>query len=133
MQMPPVNFQDGDPRAIEAMIKSHKYWEEAPANPSLQGKAIKISGFLVALDFADDEELKKFLLVPYFGMCIHVPPPPANQIIHVTLSKPCQGIHTMDEVTVCGRLAIEKTETNMGGGSGYSMKADAVDLYGEKK
>ena len=125
-------LQDGDPRALEAMIKSQKYWEEAPANRSLQGKTIKISGYLVSLDFADDAELKEFLLVPYFGACIHIPPPPANQIIHVTLEKPSKGIRTMDEVTVYGTLAIEKTKNDMGG-SGYSMKADAVEPYVEKK
>ena len=125
-------LDDNDPRVAKAMKKLEKMWDEAPTNPALRGKVIKISGFVASLDFTGKTELKEFLLVPYFGACIHVPPPPANQIIHVILAKPRQGIRSMDTVTVYGKLAIEKTETEMGR-SGYSMKADAVEPYVEKK
>ena len=33
------------------------------------------------------EKTREFLLVPYFGACIHAPAPPANQVIHVVVSK----------------------------------------------
>jgi hypothetical protein len=125
-------LEDDDPRAEKAMEKLMKMWDEAPTNPALRGKAIAISGYVASLDFSGKTELKEFLLVPYFGACIHVPPPPANQIIHVTLSKARKGIRTMDEVTVYGTLAIEKTETDLGS-SGYGMKADAVEPYTPKK
>ncbi|MCL1985313.1 MAG: DUF3299 domain-containing protein [Betaproteobacteria bacterium] len=125
-------LEDNDPRAEDAMKKIKKMWDEAPTNPALQGKAIEISGFVASLDFTGKAELKEFLLVPYFGACIHVPPPPANQIIHVTLNRPRKGIRAMDEVTVYGTLAIEKKETDLGR-SGYDLKADAVAPYVEKK
>ena len=125
-------LDDNDPRAEKAMEQLRKMWDEAPINPDLHDKTIKISGYVASLDFIDGTELKEFLLVPYFGACIHLPPPPANQIIHVTLIKPRRGIRTMDEVTLYGKLAIEKTETDMGK-SGYSMRADAVEPYVEKR
>ena len=125
-------FQDNDPRAEKALKKLMKMWDEAPTNPSLQGKTIKISGFVASLDFTGKAELKEFLLVPYFGACIHVPPPPANQIIYVTLAKSRKGIRSMDQVTVYGKLAVTKRETDMGR-SGYSMQADTIEPYVEIK
>ena len=44
---------------------------------------VKIAGYVLPLDF-EDTTVKEFLLVPYIGACIHVPPPPPNQIIYVT-------------------------------------------------
>ena len=125
-------LDDDDPRVEEAMERLRKMWDEAPINPDLQGKAIKISGFVASLDFTGRAELKEFLLVPYFGACIHLPPPPANQIVHVILEKPRRGIRAMDEVTVYGKLAIETHENELGR-SGYSMTANAIEPYVEKK
>ncbi|MDR2935266.1 MAG: DUF3299 domain-containing protein, partial [Candidatus Adiutrix sp.] len=109
-----AEMADNDPRVELALKKFKKMWDEAPTNPALKGREIQISGFVASLDFTGQEELKEFLLVPYFGACIHVPPPPANQIIHVTVKEPRKGIRSMDVVTVRGRLALEKTEADMG-------------------
>ena len=59
-------------------------------NKELVGKKIKIDGFMVPLDFDYGEALTviEFVLVPDAGMCIHVPPPPPNQMIFVKLEKP---------------------------------------------
>jgi len=123
-----AEMADNDPRVDQALEKFKKLWDEAPTNPALQGQAVKIPGFVASLDFSGQDELKEFLLVPYFGACIHVPPPPANQIIHVTVEKPRRGIRSMDMVTVSGRLTLEKTEAVMGN-SGYSLKAESLEPY----
>ena len=123
-------FEDDDPKAEEALKELQKLWNEAPVNPDMKGKLVKILGYVAPLDFLGGDELAEFLLVPYFGACIHVPPPPANQIIYVTLAKPRGGIQVMDTVWVYGRLQIEKTENDLAD-SGYSMKADAVEQYVE--
>ena len=59
-------------------------------NETVVGKKIRIDGFMVPLDFDYGEALtvEEFVLVPDAGMCIHVPPPPPNQMIFVKLSKP---------------------------------------------
>jgi len=126
-----LNFNemaDNDPRVDQALEKFKKLWDEAPTNPALQGQAVTISGFVASLDFSGQNELKEFLLVPYFGACIHVPPPPANQIIQVTVEKPRRGLRSMDLVTVSGRLTLEKHKADMGN-SGYSLKAESLEPY----
>ncbi|HSR54015.1 MAG TPA: DUF3299 domain-containing protein [Acidobacteriota bacterium] len=50
----------------------------------LNGKTVRIPGFMVPLD-DDDEAVNEFLLVPYVGACIHTPPPPPNQLVHVKM------------------------------------------------
>ncbi len=48
----------------------------------LDDKDVSLVGYLVPLDFEADKT-DEFVLVPYFGACIHVPPPPPNQIVYV--------------------------------------------------
>nr|WP_242469557.1 DUF3299 domain-containing protein [Rhabdochromatium marinum] len=65
---------DEDPRAGLIMDKIKALWEEAPLVEALDGQRVKLPGFVVPLEF-DFDELSEFLLVPYYGACIHVPPP----------------------------------------------------------
>ena len=63
--------------------------ESVPVVVALNNQNIKLAGFIVPLDFDfGAETFKDFLLVPYYGACIHVPPPPSNQIVHVSSSHP---------------------------------------------
>jgi hypothetical protein len=120
-------LKDGDPRADEALEKLRKAWDAAPANESMNRATIRIAGFLVPLEWGD-KKLKEFLLVPYFGACIHTPPPPANQIIHVVAESPVKGVKAMEAVWVEGTLEIALSDTDMGRSS-YRMKARGVTLY----
>jgi hypothetical protein len=122
-------LSDDDPRADKALEAFAAEWEKAPANPELQGKRIKISGFVAPLDWENDAELKEFLLVPYFGACIHVPPPPANQIIYIKMDTNLKEIRSMDAVWVYGKIVLEANDSGIMGTSGYSMKPDKVELY----
>ena len=119
-------FSDDDPRADKALKEFQTLWSNAPANKELGGKLVRIAGFVAPLDFLG-VQLSEFLLVPYFGACIHVPPPPANQIVYVILEKP-MGIQMMDTVMVYGKLEIEKSESDIGD-AGYRIKAVAVEPY----
>ena len=58
--------------------------------PELNGCEVRLPGYLVPLE-GQAGEWKEFLLVPYFGACIHSPPPPANQIVHVKAAIPAKG------------------------------------------
>lgn len=120
-------LDDSDPRADAALWKAKKYWKQAPVDPAMEGKAVRLPGFVVSLD-REGEALKEFLLVPYFGACIHVPPPPANQIIHVKSAKAIKDVRTMDAVWINGVLKIEHSDSSMGA-SGYSMTAVKVEPY----
>jgi uncharacterized protein len=120
-------LDDSDPRAIEALAKVRELWDAAPANEQFDGRAGRIAGFLVPLDW-NAREFREFLLVPYFGACIHLPPPPANQVIHVFADPPVREFGMMEAVWVEGRFEIADSETEMGR-SGYRMEARAVTRY----
>ena len=120
-------LQDGDPRAAAAMEKVREAWDRAPVEPKLNGKMIRIAGFVVPLEQVGDK-VSEFLLVPYFGACIHVPPPPANQIIYVTTDKPITHVGSMDAIWINGELHTDQLQTQMGQ-SGYRMKAKLIEPY----
>ena len=121
---------DFDPRAQKMYDRLREIWDNAPTVPSLAGQPIRLAGYLVPLDEAKDG-IREFLLVPYFGACIHTPPPPANQIVHVRTQKPLTGLRTMDAVWVSGTLGLDRSDSAMGT-SGYTMIASAVTPYKRK-
>ncbi len=97
---------------------------DAPIVKELDGQSVSLPGFVVPLE-GDNEVITEFLLVPYFGACIHVPPPPPNQIVHVTIKGgvPIESLY--DAIVVTG---IMSTETWSGeiAQVGYTMKAVGV-------
>ena len=121
---------DSDPRIQKLYDRMRKVWDEAPTIPSMKGREVRIPGFVVPLE-SGEKGLREFLLVPYFGACIHTPPPPANQIIHVRVNPPVKGFQTMSAVWVSGALGLERSNSELGV-SGYSMKAERVEAYKEK-
>jgi hypothetical protein len=120
-------LSDSDPRAMDTLERMKKAWSEAPVEPSLNGQRIRIAGFLVPLD-AQRGQVKEFLLVPYFGACIHTPPPPANQIIHAVAVKPLKEVEMMSAVWVSGTLETVRSDTEFGT-SGYRLKAEVLQPY----
>ena len=120
------SLMDGDPRADEAYEKLKKVWDAAPPTKTYLGKKIRIPGYAVPLD-AERMQSSDFLLVPYFGACVHSPPPPANQIIMV---KPPKGsrVRTMDAIWVNGTLLEGKTNSDAGT-STYILNADKITPY----
>lgn len=124
-------LKDSDPRADEAMRKMRELWDAAPIETSLRGERIRIAGFMVPLERKGDQ-ITEFLLVPYFGACIHVPPPPANQIIHVITRKPLKNAQAMSAVWVSGTVDIAHADS-IWGASGYKMNADVIAPYKETR
>ena len=123
-------LRDGDPRANEMLDRLKRAFDNAPTEPSVNDTRIRIAGFVVPLEAEGEQQMREFLLVPYFGACIHTPPPPANQIIHVTSAKPIKGYRTMDAMWASGTLRAGISDTAMGT-SGYRMEVDEVAPYRE--
>jgi len=121
------DLPDSDPRAVAMLQKLRAVWSDAPINASLDGAAVRIPGYVVPLE-ESSRGLKEFLLVLYFGACIHSPPPPSNQIIHVRLKRPAPGVHAMDFVWISGEIHGEHSASSMGSSS-YAMNAIAVAPY----
>lgn len=95
--------------------------------PELNGQKVKIPGFIVPLDIVEGK-VSSSLLVPYFGACIHVPPPPPNQIVHVKFAKPIEIGSMWDPVWVTGKLGLERYASEFAE-AGYSMEGEGIEEY----
>jgi hypothetical protein len=109
-------------------------WMSGPVKPSggppavvasLDGKRVQIGGYVVPLDF-DATRVKEFLLVPFVGACIHVPPPPANQIVYVKTEGGIDVRGTFEPVWVTGTLTVTPAFTGLAE-AGYSLEAEKVE------
>ncbi|NCP65545.1 MAG: DUF3299 domain-containing protein [Paraglaciecola sp.] len=100
---------------------------DAPVVPSLDGKVVKIPGFVVPLE-SDQRLTTEFLLVPYFGACIHVPPPPPNQIVYVKFSTGVPIDNLNDAVWVTGTLSTSGWQGEMAT-VGYALTGITVTPY----
>lgn len=100
-------------------------------NTDLAGEAVQLAGFVAPLTFTGDL-ITEFLLVPYFGACIHVPPPPPNQTVLVSLEAG-QGL-TIDEswgpVWVTGTLSVESFDTDLAT-AGYAISGAQTGIYNQ--
>jgi hypothetical protein len=92
--------------------------------PELNGKRVAIGGYVVPLDF-EATSIKEFLLVPFVGACIHVPPPPANQIIYVKSAQGFEITGSFEPVKVTGTLKTETAFTGLAD-AGYSIEAEDI-------
>jgi len=101
---------------------------ERPADlRSLDGKPIKVPGFVVPLD-DDDTGLSEFLLVPSPQACIHVPPPPPNQMIMVRMKSGKAPKRSWGPVWIMGTLHIATTDSQYGKIS-YMLHGDSAEPY----
>ena len=99
----------------------------APVVGALDGQRVRLPGFVVPLDF-EDTETSEFLLVPYFGACIHVPPPPSNQIVYVKTVAGYPLKELFDPVWVTGEIRTD-AHLNEVGDAGYTMQATIIEPY----
>lgn len=99
----------------------------APANPLLNGKQIRIPGYVVPLGFNAQGQVSEFFLVPYYGACIHVPPPPANQIIYVKDATVTQEA-LWQPYWVAGELRTSSYQAELANAS-YQMIAQQIEAY----
>ncbi len=122
------NLSDDDPRAKELMEKLKTFWRESPVVHDYDGKIVKLPGFVVPLEM-DAKAIQEFLLVPYYGACIHTPPPPPNQTVYVVIDK-MHAYHgqLFDTVWVTGKISVEKLSSELGE-AGYRIEARKVEPY----
>ena len=123
-------LEDSDPRAMEALERLRVMWDNAPTDPTLEGVKIRLPGFVIPLE-KSGEKVTEFLVVPYFGACIHSPPPPANQIIHATIKR-ATAMRSMDAFWIKGTLSLHRADTPWGA-SGYRLSVDSLTPYTEPK
>ncbi len=96
-------------------------------NASLDGAYIKMPGYMLPIDLTD-RGVTSFLMVPYVGACIHVPPPPANQLVFVESATPWPTNQMWDPVWVTGMMRHELQSTTIAD-IGYALQAEAIEIY----
>jgi hypothetical protein len=96
----------------------------------LDGVRIRIPGFVVPLEVDEQQRVTRFFLVPYFGACIHLPPPPPNQMIYVDVKQGVKIENISDPVWVSGELTTTLVENDMATAA-YSLNIEAIAAYEE--
>lgn len=99
--------------------------------PAFDGQAIRLPGFIVPLEFGENQQVTTFFLVPYFGACIHLPPPPPNQIIYAEYDKGLQLESLYEPFWISGQLSTTMIENDTATAA-YAIKVERVELYTEE-
>ena len=121
------NLADDSAQAETLMNAYREAVRSAPVVGELDGRQVRLPGFVVPLDF-QEMETSEFLLVPYFGACIHVPPPPSNQIVYVRTVAGYPLEELFDPVWVTGVIRTQ-AHLNEVGDAGYTMQATIIEPY----
>ena len=101
------------------------------SNPEVDGKMVTVKGFIVPLDYHQDGAIRNMFLVPYFGACIHFPPPPPNQIVFAQLASGLTDFSLEQAYEVKGLMSIGLFE-DPAGTSAYMMEvAEIKEYFGE--
>lgn len=120
--------QLADTLATESGPAATQQSPAAPVVTALDGQRVKLPGYIVPLAVTEEGHVTEFLLVPFFGACIHVPPPPSNQIVHVSNA---QGV-LMDALYqpfwIEGPLKVGQVSSELAE-AGYQMQAEKVYPY----
>jgi uncharacterized protein len=95
---------------------------------SFDNKAIKIPGFMVPIKSDEQQRVIEFFIVPYFGACLHMPPPPPNQIIYGKVAEGFKQEHLYESFWFEGVIHIELTNSLMGT-SAYAMTLNKISVY----
>jgi hypothetical protein len=70
----------------------------------------------------------EFLFAPYFGACIHVPPPPPNQLLYVQMAKGIPITELQDVIYVIGIITTDSFDIDQIG-IGYKMAGEKIEKY----
>ena len=100
---------------------------------TFNGKYVELSGFIVPVEANAQREITAFFIVPYFGACIHYPPPPPNQIVFVSLNNTheqagIRGIDIQQAYTFSGEFSTGLYEDPQGT-SAYFLDVVEIKLY----
>lgn len=114
------HFFDGTP---EQTLSS----AESPVVPAMNRRRVRLPGYLVPMDL-EGERVRSFLMVPYFGACIHVPPPPPNQVVFVEMEDAVSLADPYGAHWVTGELRTSSSSTDLAEAA-YRMRGEAVDVF----
>jgi len=121
--------EPGSAEIDELYAEMNAEYDAASLNTELDSEKVQLAGFVAPLTYVGDE-ITEFLLVPYFGACIHVPPPPANQTVMVSLAEgeSLSLEESWGAVWVAGEMAASSVDTALAT-AGYTISGPAFGVY----
>ncbi|MBV1885165.1 MAG: DUF3299 domain-containing protein [Gammaproteobacteria bacterium] len=122
-QIQNTNAAASDDRYQQALVSTRVVSE-------ISGQAIRIPGFIVPLEFDDEQTITQFFLVPFFGACIHVPPPPPNQVIFVDYPEGLKLEALYDPFWVSGVVKTSLIKNELATAA-YTLKMQFFEAYTE--
>ncbi|MBJ2346941.1 MULTISPECIES: DUF3299 domain-containing protein [Pseudomonas] len=117
-----------DALAAESAPAARQDLPNAPVVKALDGQQIRLPGYIVPLEVSEEGRTTDFLLVPYFGACIHVPPPPSNQIVHVKSEVGVKLDELYQPYWVEGPMQVKPSTSELAD-AGYQMEAEKIYVY----
>ena len=119
---PPVHgpLGEGGPPAVQK--------QNTNVNEELGDINVHMPGFVVPIGAPRNGLIREFFLVPYIGACIHVPPPPPNQMVYVTSASGIAADAIHEAYWVTGKMRLESRTTPLGNAA-YALSASKVELY----
>ena len=122
------NAQTSQPLLLPAQHEQMRFAQSMAGSmrPELDQQTVQLTGYVVPLE-GDFETVTEFLLVPFVGACVHVPPPPPNQLVHVVFEKGVAATALWDAVVVEGVLSVENSATDLAE-TGYQLRGQRVSV-----
>lgn len=121
------------PPVLQGLIEHDQtnLMSEQPASSGIRtdwnGKIVRLPGFIVPIDYSGTG-VTAFILVPFVGACVHVPPPPANQLVFVTTEEPYETSGMFEAVNVTGMFGTASTRTQIAD-VGYALSAEKIEPF----
>lgn len=120
--------QISDALSAEAAPAARQQAPNAPVVKALDGQQVRIPGYIVPLEVSDEGRTTEFLLVPYYGACIHVPPPPSNQIVHIFSEMGVRIEDLYQPYWIEGTMQVKASSSELAD-AGYQMEAEKIYAY----
>lgn len=117
-------LSDTDYEAVKMLREIEGELERAPVVRALDGRRVRLPGYALPLEYAG-ELVTELLLVPFYGACIHVPPPPLNQVVYVKAEEGVAVRKLFDTLWVSGRISARRTDSEWGD-AGYTLDAESI-------
>ncbi|NKB29725.1 MAG: DUF3299 domain-containing protein [Rhodobacteraceae bacterium] len=125
--------QSAIPPVLNSLIEhdAHSLSSQQPASTGVRsdwnGMIVRLPGFIVPIDTLG-AAVTAFILVPFVGACVHVPPPPANQLVFVTTPKPYETEGLYAPVNVTGMFGVSSMTTHLAQ-IGYALSAEKIEPF----
>lgn len=130
-----------DGHDVDALLEAAERLEaefkrlEGQVDDSLDGQTVRMPGYALPLEFSGTGVME-FLLVPFVGACIHVPPPPPNQMVYVALNQSYKVKSLYDPVWITGVMRVKQSTKALSYvdgeaevAAGYTLEAIAIEPY----